>query len=255
MVAGWTARSLLAAIPLLSSGCTSAIPRMAACTEHLGTPIQATAAPTAALAMVGFDFGPRCAATVVHVDDRSAHLVAARHCLVRPPIPLSRARVYVAREDKEGPFWEPRTIRRVWLGAGGRELEQWEDFAFDRGDWALVEVDRDETMVAIPLADAPLREHLAAQFVTVRPQDQASYRPCPHARGLEWGEIAALGMGGYSGAAIVANGRVHGIFVGYLERGLFRHLTELTVVPAESIPRPWVAAVATASPTAAVARP
>lgn len=219
------------------------MPPSAGCAEHLATPTTATTVPSGALAMVGFDFGPRCAATVLHLDERNAYLVAARHCLVRVGVPPSRARVYLPREDKDGMFWEPRPIRRVFVGPGGEHVEPWDDFVFDLGDWSVLEVERDPTMVAIPLADAPLREHIAATLVTVRPQDYGTYRPCLHARGLDWGEVASLGIGGYSGAAIVANGRVQGLFVGYRERGLllFRRVDALRIVPAESIGRPWLA--------------
>jgi hypothetical protein len=207
--------------------------------------------------MVGFDTGPQCSGTIVRLEPEAAYVVSARHCFVTDSdagalsLPVSRIHVYLAREDPEGFAWTARPARRIVLGRADARLWTWNNFEFDGGDWAVIEVAREEGMTAIPLADGPLAAAEPAALTTMRPQDITG-RPCPHARSLRWGDTGAFGYGGYSGAAIVANGRVQGLFTGYRTRGIWflEHITVLTVAPASHIARPWLA---TQNPTPSAA--
>ncbi len=216
------------------------MPELAACATASNVPLHDGVHP-AALVMVGYDFGPQCSGTIVELDDSSAYVVSARHCFTDEHgalfLPMQRTRVFLAREDEHGSFWEPLSVRGLVKGSAAVEESSWERFKLDRGDWIVFTVAREASMRAVQLADAPLREKVPAAMMTVRWQ-QSTGRPCPHARRFTWGDVASLGLAGYSGAAIVARGRVHGLFVGY-ETNAASRTSYVRVTPVEAIAKPW----------------
>ena len=96
-------------------------------------------------------------------------------------------------------------------------------------------------MRAVELADHAPPAGTPVALVTMRSQDGLD-RPCSHARNFRWGEVTELMMGGYSGGAIVADGRVQAVFVGGSTRGLwlFHRVTSLMFTPASQVGRPWL---------------
>jgi hypothetical protein len=202
--------------------------------------------------MVGYDTGPGCSGTIVHLDDASAFVLSARHCLVPREggpqwLPTSRVRVFLARGDEEGLFWEPRPVQQVIVPRGAQTLSSWHDNELSDKDWALFVLAREPEMRAVELADAALPHGAPVTLVTLRSQD-ATDRPCSHGRPFRWGEVASIMMSGYSGAAVVANGRVHGIFVAGKTGSVwpFDGVRSLVFVAASSVDRPWIAGAARA---------
>lgn len=220
------------------------MPELAACAKDANVPLPDSDVPPAALVMVGSDLGPRCSGTIVHLDATSAYVVSARHCFTDASgelhLPPQRARVFLVREDAQGSFWEPRPVLSVVKGEASAAQSSWARFKLDHGDWIVFTLAREPSMRAVALADAPLREKVPAAMLTVRWQSSTG-RPCLHDRRFEWGATSPLGLAGYSGAAVVANGRVQGLFVGY-ETDASEQVSFITLVPAESIARPWAAA-------------
>lgn len=196
---------------------------------------------TGSLVMLESADGPTCSGTIVHRDETSAWVVSARHCLYdrhRQPVPQDTLRVLVAR-GREGIAWDRRSVLRVISSARHRQRE-WRGIAFV-DDWALVQIASDDEMRAIELAEAEASEALPVALLTVRPQVRWD-QPCPHARPFIWGELAQIAMAGYSGAAIIGNGRIQGVFSGVSTRGwwLMERVTHLDIAPASSIERPWI---------------
>lgn len=217
------------------------MPELAPCAKDSSAPLHDGVDP-AALVMVGYDFGPQCSGTIVELDHSSAYVVSARHCFTDEHgelfLPMQRARVFLARKDEHGSFWDPRPVRGIVKGDAVAEDEwPWERLKLDRGDWIVFTVAREAAMRAVPLADTPLRQKVPAAMLTVRWQ-QTTGRPCAHARRFAWGDAASLGLAGYSGAAIVAQGRVQGLFVGY-ETNAASRTSYVRVTPSEAIAKPW----------------
>jgi hypothetical protein len=174
-----------------------------------------------------------CSGTIVELDERSAHVLTARHCVATrdgaPAIPFERMRVSIAVTGA----WELRAVRRLRAAMGTGERPTWRGVRVDAHDWALVEIDAEPSMRAIPLDGRPLLAGEAVTVVTLRPQVRHD-QPCPHERRFAWGDPAPIAMAGYSGAPIVAGGHVRGIFIGVDTVGLwfFQRVAHVGVVPA-----------------------
>lgn len=181
-----------------------------------------------------------CTGTIVHLVDRAAYVLGARHCVVdrKGNLTMKEPQMQIATlrlvDGKVG--WATTPVRRAFFERGkGQHL-----------DWVIFRIDREETMRALPLGDGSLKDGDDVVLLSSLRHDfgAGDGAPCVHGDRFRWDEIHRDFMvGGHSGGAIVRAGRVEAIVLGYQAWtplfGLVQVPTSLDTVPASQIPRVW----------------